>query len=586
MVMFFMIDYLKKRPAILVFLVTFLLYSPLLLNHFVGDDHTIIETNTFYKSWKNIPRLFEKGYISNAKKIIFYSEPQSDFGTGSVSYRPISNLTYFLDFYLFQAKPYGSHLINILIHCVNSVLVFWIVYQIFSSSALGVFAGLLFSLHPIQSEAVAVMSYRADIVAAMFVLFSFYFWIKFKQNGYVGKRYYAGSLVMFLLALFSKESAFMLPVVVVLFDQILARPNAGLRQRGIFYIGFILVLMLHVYLYFVVFPNASLFFHWLGGSFVNHCLIMGYIWYTYLMNILLPWTVKLTPGLYCPPAPALASLVTIEIALALTLLITGILVLWRNYKECAFFVLWYIIFYLPVSNLLPIANPMACRFMYLPSIGILIVLAFFLHKAFKSDLLKKYSRNLSGIFHVAVIMVCLIRTLFLNGVWKNDFNVGWEWVRSYPTFGRGYALLGKEYYNAGHFEKAKEYFEKSVLLGDTMPREVLSLAECYMQLGKFQEAKSLLKQIIIKNPDYADPFLRLGSIYYLEKNDSQAQKMLEKALMIDPQEPSGYVFLMKVYLDLHESDAAKTLLNKADSHLNAQNISELRDILERSKQHI
>ena len=183
--------------------------------------------------------------------------PQFDFGTGRASYRPVSNLTYFLDYYLFQAKPYGSHLINILIHCVNSVLVYWIVNQIFSSSILGIFAGLLFSLHPIQSEAVAVMSYRADVFAAMFVLCSFYFWIKFIQGGHVRKKYYYGSLAMCFLALFSKESAFMLPFVILLFDQMLVSPPPNLKQRGICYIGFVLIFILYLYLYFVIFPNSS-----------------------------------------------------------------------------------------------------------------------------------------------------------------------------------------------------------------------------------------------------------------------------------------------------------------------------------------
>src|SRR6266478_6195819 len=102
-----------KNPlrAALVFCITFLIYSPLLFNHFVGDDDVIIASNTFYKSWNNVPRLFEKGYITNIREINFNSESQFDFGTGSVSYRPISNLTYFFDYYLFQAKPYGSHLI-------------------------------------------------------------------------------------------------------------------------------------------------------------------------------------------------------------------------------------------------------------------------------------------------------------------------------------------------------------------------------------------------------------------------------------------------------------------------------------------
>ena len=258
------INFFKKRHGISVFFVTFLIYSPLLFNHYVGDDNIIIGRNTFYHSWKNIPRVFGKGYISDYREINFNSEFQSDFGTGKESYRPVSNLTYFLDYYLFRAKPYGSHLINILIHCVNSVLVYWIVNQIFSSSVLGVFAGLLFSLHPIQSEAVAIMSYRADILSAMFVLGSFYFWIKFTQEGWTSKKYYYGSLVMCLLALLSKETAIMLPFIIILFDQMLAAPILSLKQRGIWYIGFILIFIFFLYICFVIFPNTNTSFLIIG----------------------------------------------------------------------------------------------------------------------------------------------------------------------------------------------------------------------------------------------------------------------------------------------------------------------------------
>ena len=305
---------------------------------------------------------------------------------------------------------------------------------------------------------------------------------------------------------------------------------------------------------------------------------MGYIWCNYLINVLLPWTVKMIPGQYCPPVPGVVSLVTAEIGIAFIVFITSVYMLWRNYKEGVFFLLWYIIFYLPVSNFIPIVNPMACRYMYLPSIGLLIVLAFFLHKAFKSDFLKKHSQYLSSMLYVGIIMICVTRTLFLNEDWKSNFDVGWAWVRDYPADSQGYALLGREYLSAGHFDKAKEYLEKSVLLGDQIPSDALALGECYMLLGKFQAAEHLFKQIILRFPDYSDPLLFLGNIYYDQKDYSQAQGMLEKSLMSNPKRPLGYMLLMKVYLELHKPELAKSLLKKAGFYLNAQNVKELRHI--------
>ena len=248
------------------------------------------------------------------------------------------------------------------------------------------------------------------------------------------------------------------------------------------------------------------------------------------------------------------------------MLVTGLCVLWNKYKKSIFFLLWYIVFYLPVSNLIPIVNPIACRYMYLPSIGVLIALAFFLHKAFKSNILKKYSKNVSHMLHGAVIMICITRTLFLNEDWKSNFDVAWAWVRDYPADSQGYALLGREYLDAGHLDKAKEYLEKSVLLGDQRPSDIFALGECYMLLGKFQSAEHMFKQIIFRFPDYSDPLFCLGEIYYEQKNYSQAQEMLEKSLISNPKRPAGYMLLMKVYLSLHKFKAAKDLLKKADSY--------------------
>ena len=563
--MFFIIDFLKKRQAASLFLITFLIYSPILFNNFVGDDIEVFGGNTFYYSLKNIPRLFEKGCISNPKKVILLNGPY-DIGSGGYSYRPITYLTYFIDYYFFRGKAYGSHFINILLHCINSVLVYWIVRQIFSTSALALFIGLLFSLHPIQSYAVS--NCRGDLLAAMLVLFSFYFWIKFKQGGYVRRKYCFGAIMMYFFALFSKESSFPLPFVIILFDQFLASPRLALRQRGIYYLGFISILFFYLYIYFFVYPSASYSLNWLGGSLINHCLIMGYIWYIDLIKLLLPWTVKVVPGLYCPPVPGIVNI--IEISIAFSVLITSLLVLFRSNQESMFFLLWGIIFYLPVSNLIPIVNPMADRYMYLPSIGLLIVLSVLLYKVFMPNFFDKFSKQISKILAIGIILICVTRTVFLNEDWKSNFDLGWACIRDYPAYYEGYAFVGKEYFDVGLFEKAKAYMEKSVLLGNKMPREVLLLAECYVQLKEFGMAETLLKQIIQNNPDYYEPYFYLGVIYYGQKKYWQALRVLEKTLVLNPKQPLGYILLMKVYLNLHKYEDAKIMLKKADKNLNAQ----------------
>jgi tetratricopeptide (TPR) repeat protein len=268
----------------------------------------------------------------------------------------------------------------------------------------------------------------------------------------------------------------------------------------------------------------------------------------------MPWTVKVIPNQYRPPIPGVVSLVTAEIGVVFIILITSMYFLRRHSKEGLFFLLWYMVIYLPVSNLILIANPMACRYMYLPSVGLLIVLAFVLHKAFKNNFLKVNSKYLSSMLCGAVILILVTKTLFLNNDWKNDFGVAWAWVRDYPGDNEGYALLGMKYGVAHNFKKAKECLEKSVRMGDPRPVDAFFLALCYRQLGEVESAEALLKQIILLNPNYADPMFCLGEIYYNQKKYGQARGMLEKALMLNPNRSGGRMLLMKVYLNLHKKE--------------------------------
>ena len=222
--------------------------------------------------------------------------------------------------------------------------------------------------------------------------------------------------------------------------------------------------------------------------------------------------------------------------MAFIITLSGICVLWRRHRASAFFLLWYVIFYFPVSNVIPIANPMANRFMYLPSIGLLVVLAFFLSRIFHSHYIKNLSPYLSRMLYGAIILICMTRTLFLNEDWRNNYYIGHAWIRDYPRAYQGYALVAKEYYHMKLFKKAEEYFEKSLSLGNRQIEDGIGLVECYIYFGKIAKAEALLKKIISHHSYYDDvAFLYLGEIYYNQKNNQQAQEMLTKSLAFESQ---------------------------------------------------
>ena len=158
---------------------------------------------------------------------------------------------------------------------------------------------------------------------------------------------------MYFLAIFTKEVSFVVPFLIMLFDQTSLAPFLNFKLRKKWYLGFFPIFVLFVCLYFFVFPPpfSPKFFKWLGGSLVNHCTIMVYIWWDLLVNVLMPWTVKVIPSQYIPEAPNAVSLG--GIAIFFIAFITGVYISGVCTKECAFFLWWYIIFYFPLSNLIP-----------------------------------------------------------------------------------------------------------------------------------------------------------------------------------------------------------------------------------------
>ena len=154
----------KILPLILIF-ISVLLYLNTLSNAFVYDDAYVITENYFIKSLGNLPKLFTKDYL-----------PLS----GELSYRPIVTLTYFFDYAIWRLNPLGYHLTNIILHTINAFLFYLFMKSISRNSSLSILATLLFLSHPLLTETVNAVCYREDILASIFFLLAFVYFIKIR----------------------------------------------------------------------------------------------------------------------------------------------------------------------------------------------------------------------------------------------------------------------------------------------------------------------------------------------------------------------------------------------------------------------
>ena len=548
--------FLKNKPLLsrffLLVIFPLMVYAPSLFNGFVGDDNVLIVTNSFYNSGANLPRLFSKEY--NAVSNDYFINLKKDKGTGSVAYRPVLSLTYFIDSWLWGKNPFGYHAHNLFYHIANTLLVYLIASQIFPAGAL--LTAVLFSLHPVQTEAVCAVGYRADLLACFFTLAAFYAWLRARKKGR-GELFYALSAASFFLAVFSKESAVMFPVAVLIYKMLFpaAIPNKKfIRQMA----GYLIIAGFYLYIYFIVFPNTTLgsSSSLMGAGGIRFALRL---WREYLSALLFPWTVTVLPALYAPPVSPWGHPATL-LDIAVFLLSLGFLaVCWRKNKKIFFCALWFIVFYIPVSSIFFNVNPMAYRFIYLPSVGMFFLIAFGLTEWGRRAQSPKTARLVVAAA-VGLYAACTFPAVFL---WKNNFTSASEWVRKFPEHHKGYSVLAREYYRRGNFREAGLLYQKSLARGSRNPNDVYELAVCYLTQDNAKKAEGLLTDLIRDYPAYADALVTLAGIRRHHGDLPGAIALARQAVRSAPNHITYYYVLIDNLLSAGNLKEAQALLEQS-----------------------
>jgi len=176
----------------LIFLLAFAVYWPALRGQFVWDDLLLVDKNPLVKG--------EAGLRS-----IWF---QADF--------PLTTLAFWVQWLMWGKNPAGYHIVNVLLHALNAVLVWRVLARLRIPGAW--IAGMIFAAHPVCVASVAWISELKNTLSLGFFLLSFWFYLKFDRQTVDGKvnqganLWYWLSLAAFLLALLSKTSTVMLPV--------------------------------------------------------------------------------------------------------------------------------------------------------------------------------------------------------------------------------------------------------------------------------------------------------------------------------------------------------------------------------------
>ena len=181
----------------LIIAVVFICYSFTLAAPFktLDDEFSVVRNNLIHDP-AHFKELFTTGYFQDRSY-----------------YRPLANVSYWLEYRVYELNPFGYNLDNLLLHAANALLVFALVSTL-GNPVTGFWVALLFALHPVQWEAVANISGRAILLSTFFSLIALISgWIAVQLRGRLG--WLIISLISFMLALLSKESGGMVLVLLL-----------------------------------------------------------------------------------------------------------------------------------------------------------------------------------------------------------------------------------------------------------------------------------------------------------------------------------------------------------------------------------
>lgn len=487
------------------------LYLNTLGHRLVFDDLTLITQNLFVRNldWYGI--LFRSGY------------------------RPVRTLTYALNYAIGGSNPLGYHVVSVGLHAVNVVLLYKLLLRLCNSRRGAGLGALLFAVHPAQTAAVAYVSGRKDLLAAFFMMLAMLFFLDLRQG--TGRRWLkaVASATSFVLAVLSKEVAIVFPALLLLVDALRELRKSevrlslfgatwrALRSSAILYGSFVVLASLGLFYVLFVAKASRMLGYW-GGSLGTDLGTGFKLFFHYVYLVVFPYPLLADyTGQVFPISTGLLEPATLAAAAFMIAFLGFALWLFPRRPLISIGLLWFVLAIAPVLQFIPFHELAADHFLYVPLLGVALVVA----GASSTETISRAAWKPIGIGIAVLTLVCSGVVVDRNRDWK-DRQTLWE------------ATLAK----------APGSYRANVNLGQS-----------YFDQGRFQEGIRLTRRALELAPDRALPYDNLGSMYYLIAQQQQraghvaqaeqllreAQQYLSEAMKLDSKNPFTYSNLGNIF---------------------------------------
>lgn len=525
---------------LLVALLALFVYLNTLGHGFVFDDNGFIVKNTFIQN-SRILDIFSYEFLRHSWEDLDVN-------------RPLMVISLMFDFSIWHLNPMGYHLTNLILHAANTIIFLYLLKSIFSNSRIPILAVLLFAVHPVHIQAVNAINFREDLLVTFFYMLSLACFIRGVDSNNSMWRFFL-SFWFYLLALLSKEMAITLPLICFIY---LTAWKQARRQWWVF-AGYILVTAVYL-LFFLYIKQFS------GGSVITDLTLLQRIYGLLTAFGRYLWLHLFPIGLTADYDPRLFYTFTADnIASAV---ITLVLFIWSLYRAIIkpspafFFLALFYITLIPVTNMIPILNPVAERYLYLPSIGLITIAAMGINY-----LMDKRGRTVVMIVLAALIMFFSILIIIENRVWKDEYFLWSDTLKKVPTNATAHSKIGAIYARENQYDKAFTEHQAALKYSpdNLFFRAAIhnSLGMLYMKNGQYPKAYEEFQAAIKLSPQYYEALINLGTLYVKELQYDKALAEYQAALSLKPDSDEIYHKLGLLYTKLKQHDRAYSAYQKA-----------------------
>ena len=523
-------------------------YFSSLHKSFIYHDGVYVVNNPDVQNIHNLPRLFTAYFPSGAQ--------------GQRFYRPLTALSIMTDYLIWRTNPAGYGATSILLHMACALLCFFLFLRM-TGGEIGksFFAALLFSLHPLHTENVASTAGRAEMLGCAFFLAALLVGINVHRynnppsSGKIqaedarhseGKSFSTDFLrrlpvssillaLFYLLALLSYESAFMLPIVIILYDLLFrdkkrAEGKAFIAHVLRIYAPLFFVLIVYLLIRFTV-SSAEISPTLPAAHFIviKKISLAPQLFTRYLSLTILPFQLSVIHGVEELP-PLLISLVICA------LFIIGVIILRRSQSLISFGLGFFLLTILP-AIICASEDLMTDGSTYIATAGLCLALG-----AGISLLIPSQDRMMDSVGGVAAMIIGLsllsfygVRTYNRNQDWTDSISLWRAECDVHPQSGISLNNLGASYYASGQVTDAEASFKKAIDVAPDYYQSYHNLARLFIDMKKRDEAEKVLEHAASHGTDPEGVnFATIGILYQALERPVTAQKMFTKALEVNP----------------------------------------------------